>query len=113
MSVYVNPTIPLDRWYGGAEDHEAASTLPCAPGNWGEGDPVGEWDGQRLAQVASNLIGNALQHGEATRPIEIRVDGTSPDIVTLSVTNGGCIAPELPPASVRSISRRRSSLRSR
>ena len=32
-----------------------------------EGDLAGEWDGERLAQVASNLIGNALMHGAPTR----------------------------------------------
>ena len=30
-----------------------------------EGDLTGDWDADRLAQVASNLIGNALQHGDA------------------------------------------------
>ncbi|MCG2599703.1 MAG: hybrid sensor histidine kinase/response regulator, partial [Achromobacter sp.] len=27
------------------------------------GDPVGDWDGERIAQVLANLLGNALHHG--------------------------------------------------
>src|SRR5579862_5605954 len=30
------------------------------------GNLSGDWDGERLAQVASNLLGNALQHGDAS-----------------------------------------------
>jgi signal transduction histidine kinase len=55
------------------------------------GDPVGDWDGERLAQVASNLIGNALQHGERSQPIDIHLDGTQPDVAILTVSNAGSI----------------------
>jgi PAS domain S-box-containing protein len=33
----------------------------------------GAWDGDRLAQVVSNLVGNALQHGDAARSVEVRL----------------------------------------
>ena len=36
-----------------------------------QGDLAGDWDGDRLAQVASNLIGNALQHGAADGPVQV------------------------------------------
>jgi signal transduction histidine kinase len=51
------------------------------------GDLGGEWDVDRLAQVVSNLLGNALQHGAGT-PITLTAheDGES---VTLAVHNGG------------------------
>jgi signal transduction histidine kinase len=54
---------------------------------------VGEWDGDRLAQVASNLVGNALEYGDSTRPIRVvlRDDRTS---VTLAVHNEGAPIPE-------------------
>ena len=39
------------------------------------GDLHGDWDADRLAQVASNLIGNALQHGGADEAIVVRLDG--------------------------------------
>ncbi|HEX4024190.1 MAG TPA: hybrid sensor histidine kinase/response regulator [Steroidobacteraceae bacterium] len=60
-----------------------------------QGDFNGDWDAGRLAQAASNLIGNALQHGDGSAPIQVRVDGTRPDSVELSVINAGVIAPEI------------------
>jgi two-component system sensor histidine kinase/response regulator len=62
-----------------------------------EGDLTGEWDAERLAQVASNLIGNALQHGEPSEPIQVRLDGSRAEEVVLSVTNAGSIPPEVLP----------------
>ena len=62
-----------------------------------DGDVTGEWDADRLAQVASNLIGNALRHGHADRPVEVVVDGTSAQQVRLDVSNGGTIPPDLLP----------------
>ena len=61
------------------------------------GELHGYWDAGRLAQVLSNLIGNALQHGEAGSPVEITINGSSPQRVTLSVANRGRIAPEVLP----------------
>jgi signal transduction histidine kinase len=51
------------------------------------GDLRGEWDPDRLAQVVSNLVGNAIQHGGGT-PVTLvaQADG---DSVTLAVHNGG------------------------
>ena len=57
-----------------------------------DGDLRGEWDPDRLAQLVSNLIGNAIQHGGGT-PVTLKAheDG---DSVTLAVHNGG---PPVPP----------------
>jgi signal transduction histidine kinase len=60
------------------------------------GDLRGEWDADRLEQVVSNLLGNAIQHGNGT-PITLtgREQGNS---VTLTVHNGGLpIPPEALP----------------
>jgi two-component system, sensor histidine kinase and response regulator len=57
----------------------------------------GEWDADRLAQVASNLIGNALQYGDPSAAVEVRMDGTDDARVALSVANGGSIPSELLP----------------
>jgi signal transduction histidine kinase len=61
-----------------------------------EGDLRGEWDGGRLGQVLSNLIGNALRHGNVTIPISVRLVG-SPSEVVISVHNGGHIPEDLMP----------------
>jgi two-component system, sensor histidine kinase and response regulator len=61
------------------------------------GDLTGDWDSERLAQVASNLVGNALQHGDSGEPVEVTADGTDSREVTLSVTNRGTIPADLLP----------------
>jgi signal transduction histidine kinase len=62
-----------------------------------DGDLAGEWDTERLAQVASNLIGNALQHGAADGSVEVRLDGSHAEVVVLSVVNAGTIPPRVLP----------------
>jgi len=58
--------------------------------------PEGEWDPKRLEQVVSNLVGNALRHGDPGEPVSVDVrpgDGC----VCITVHNGGVIPPELMP----------------
>jgi two-component system sensor histidine kinase/response regulator len=59
------------------------------------GDLIGEWDADRLAQVASNLIGNALQHGEPSGSVQGRLVGTRAEGIVLSVLNVGTIPPSV------------------
>lgn len=61
------------------------------------GDLTGPWDNGRLAQAASNLVGNALQHGDAEQPVQVRLDGTQADTVALRIGNAGTIAADLLP----------------
>ena len=61
------------------------------------GDLTGAWDGARLTQMASNLIGNAIQHGDAGREIVCDVDGTHQRELLLSISNGGEIPAEVLP----------------
>ncbi len=52
----------------------------------------GLWDGGRLGQLASNLLGNAIQYGDPARPVQVRVtmqDGHA----ELSVHNEGASIP--------------------
>jgi signal transduction histidine kinase len=57
-----------------------------------EGDLHCEWDPDRLTQVASNLIANALQHGDGT-PVRVVARG-APDDVLLTVHNEGRSIPQ-------------------
>lgn len=61
------------------------------------GDASGDWDTDRFAQVASNLIGNALQHGVPDGCVQVSLDGTGPEIVVFAVANQGGIPPEVLP----------------
>jgi signal transduction histidine kinase len=61
-----------------------------------DGDLVGDWDGSRVAQVLSNLIGNALRHGVQGKPVVVDVSGKG-DQVVISIHNGGHISAEMLP----------------
>jgi two-component system sensor histidine kinase/response regulator len=61
------------------------------------GNLSGYWDPVRLAQLASNLIGNALQHGERHGEIKVQLDGSHTERVMFSVANAGTIAPAVVP----------------
>ncbi|MES2259056.1 MAG: hybrid sensor histidine kinase/response regulator [Pseudomonadota bacterium] len=56
------------------------------------GDLQGRCDGGMMSQVLSNLLGNALVHGEPDAPVRVRVDGSASDAITFSVGNRGVIA---------------------
>jgi signal transduction histidine kinase len=51
-------------------------------------DLSGQWDIERLSQVLSNLLGNALEHGAPQTPIRVELSGDT-DAVTIQVTNYG------------------------
>ena len=59
------------------------------------GEFFGFWDTERIAQVVSNLIGNALKHGDPQSGVAVGLDGTEADCVRLSVVNAGTIPEEL------------------
>lgn len=52
------------------------------------GDLSGMWDAQRLRQMLSNLLGNAVQHGFATTPV-ILTAGAADGGIALAVRNQG------------------------
>ncbi|MGC4116821.1 MAG: PAS domain S-box protein [Myxococcales bacterium] len=49
---------------------------------------VGEWDPDRVAQVAANLLSNAVQHGDRGAPVSVLLHDRGPS-VELSITNWG------------------------
>ncbi|MBA2961672.1 MULTISPECIES: sensor histidine kinase [Ramlibacter] len=53
-----------------------------------EGDCTGNWDGTRVAQMLSNLVSNAVQHGDPSKPVIVRVTGEG-EAVTVRVQNEG------------------------
>ena len=53
----------------------------------------GHFDGERLQQVLSNLLNNAVQHGEKTHPITLSAYGES-EKITVQVKNRGRPIPE-------------------
>jgi PAS domain S-box-containing protein len=55
----------------------------------------GAWDAARMAQVVSNLVGNALTHGEAEAPVELSLKNGGSDAVLRVSNRGAPIPPEL------------------
>lgn len=64
-----------------------------------EGDLIGAWDGARMAQVFSNLVSNAIQHGKPEGVIKVSMRGY-PDEVICEVGNEG---DAIPPAKLRTL----------
>jgi signal transduction histidine kinase len=59
-----------------------------------EGATVGRFDADRIAAALSNLLGNALTHGEPGAPVRVHVDGASPRKLSVCVSNQGSIPPK-------------------
>lgn len=55
------------------------------------GDQRGRFDADRMAQVFSNLVGNALQHGEPEQLVELVLDGGDALSLRFVVRNAGHI----------------------
>ncbi len=64
------------------------------------GDLSGEWDGGRIGQVLSNLVGNAYEHGSENAPVEVAVRASrgpmagEHDGIVLTVHNKGPVIPK-------------------
>ncbi|MDQ0740211.1 sensor histidine kinase [Pseudomonas sp. W4I3] len=54
---------------------------------------AGEFDGARMEQVFSNIISNAVQHGDTTRPIHVEL-GVRESLAVFTVHNSGEAIPE-------------------
>jgi signal transduction histidine kinase len=54
---------------------------------------AGQFDGARMEQVFSNIVSNAVQHGDTTRPIQVEL-GIREDFAVFTVHNSGEAIPE-------------------
>jgi signal transduction histidine kinase len=73
---------------------------PAALVQTGIDSPVcGQWDPDRLADVISNLLGNAIEHGTAGTPVEVTLEDQGTQ-AALRVRNQG---PTIPAADLRTI----------
>jgi two-component system, sensor histidine kinase and response regulator len=59
------------------------------------GDLRGDYDPDRLGQVLSNLLGNALRHGSPEGPVHLELDGTDAARLVLAVRNRGQIPSDI------------------
>jgi signal transduction histidine kinase len=72
-----------DRTVAEVRDRFPNRVIACSA----HGDVAGQWDEGRLSQVITNLVINALKHGDSG-PIRVAIDDAGPN-VTLSVHNHG------------------------
>jgi signal transduction histidine kinase len=77
-------------------EHQAAAPDRVIEARY-EGDMAGDWDPERIAQAASNLIGNAVKHGNRSAPVGVVLDGTERDHIVLTVQNRGTIPADILP----------------
>lgn len=56
------------------------------------GDLAGHWDADRIHQALTNLVSNAVQHGNTARPIHVSAKGADAE-VEISIHNDGAPIP--------------------
>jgi signal transduction histidine kinase len=55
------------------------------------GSAEGVFDPHRIGQVLSNLLANAMAHGEAEAPVSVEIDGSQQDWLQLRIHNHGAM----------------------
>ena len=77
------------------------------------GDTTGIWDGERLIEALSNLLGNALEHATAGTAVRLKVTGLADEVVTEISNQGDPIPTDLLPLLFVAFHRGRTGIRSR
>jgi len=62
------------------------------------GDTRATFDADRLSQVFSNLVGNALQHGDPAAPVLVNISGEDAAAIHVRIVNRGAIPAERLPS---------------
>ena len=60
-----------------------------------DGNTHGAWDAARMAQLLSNLVGNALAHGAAREPVVVRLEGLEERVLIRVQNLGTPITPDV------------------
>ena len=76
------------------------------------GDATGFWDQSRLAQMLSNLVGNAVQYGSAQDPVRIAIEGLEADVLVSVHNRGNPIPADVMPSLFEPFRRGRSAKQS-
>lgn len=90
LALVPTPTDILPLCEGVVAEFEALSGTPALKLS-ARGNTVISVDGDRLAQVLSNLVGNAIRHGDNSQPVRIDIDGQSSHSLRIAVSNAGVI----------------------
>jgi PAS domain S-box-containing protein len=61
------------------------------------GNLSGSFDSARIEQALSNLIENALQHGDSAQSVKVSIDGTEAEVVLKVKNEGPLIPPDVMP----------------
>jgi PAS domain S-box-containing protein len=69
------------------------------------GNLEGRWDPARVGEAISNLLANALEHGDPQRPVNLSVDGSAEAVVVRVRNEGPPIPSELRPVLFEAFSR--------
>lgn len=62
-----------------------------------EGDLAGAWDGDRLAQALSNVVGNAVDYASAGTPVLIDLKAADESVLVEVTNHGAPVPPDLVP----------------
>jgi len=74
---------------------ELTSQHPAGIRYVARGDLRGEWDADRIGQVMSNLLRNAIDHGGHDTPVTLKVEGRRDDVVIEVHNRGRTIPPKV------------------